>query len=48
MGEGSDIIGTWINRLDQPSAHDAAVVAGIVNEAASQQNICLVVIRPRE
>ena len=48
MGEGSGIIGTCINRLDQPSVHDAAAVAGIVNEAASHQNSRVVVIRPRE
>ena len=48
MGEGPDIMGTWGSRLDQPSVHDAAVIAGSVNEAASHQSSCLAVIRPRE
>ena len=48
MGEGPDNMGIWGSRLVQPSVHDAAVMAGIVNEAASHHSSCLAVTRPRE
>jgi hypothetical protein len=31
-------MGAWSPLLSQPSVHDAAVVVGMVNEAASQSN----------
>ena len=41
-------MGAWPRLLSQPSVQDAAVIAGIANEAASQKNKGFAVIRSAE
>ena len=35
---GKETIGSWLALWNQPSAHDAAAVVGILEEAASHDN----------
>ena len=41
-------MGAWFALLSQPSVHDAAVIAGMVNEAATHRNKGFAVTRPAE
>lgn len=42
------MIGSWFAPFSQPSAHDTAAVAGMVEEAASHENRSFAVTRPAE